>query len=181
MGQLPAGAMTLVETAADARKIQPPRPGGPLAYVTQTTLALDETAEILAILQERFPEIRAPRREDICYATTNRQEAVKAVAARSDMVLVIGAPNSSNSRRLVDVASRAGCRKTALIQRARDIDWPALADVGVLGITAGASAPESLVTEVVEACRGRFGAITVEEVITATEDVAFKLPRGLAA
>ena len=176
MGQLADGAMTLVETVADAEAVAPPTDR--LAYLTQTTLSVDETAEILAVLQRRFPGIRSPAREDICYATTNRQQAVKAIAGASDAFLVIGAPNSSNSLRLVEVAKRAGCPRAALVQRAGDIDWAALAGARRVGISAGASAPEVLVEEVIAAFRAR-GPVEIEEVSVAREDVAFKLPREL--
>ena len=179
MGQLPDGAMTLVETIADVEELDLPE-GTPVAHATQTTLSVDETRDILAALTEKFPDIQSPKKEDICYATTNRQAAAKEIAGRSDAVLVIGAPNSSNSRRLVDVAKQWGCARSALIQRAADIDWDFLSGVKTLGITAGASAPEVLVEEVIEACRTRF-TVSVEEVVTAKEDVHFKLPRVLVA
>ncbi|MEJ2015490.1 MAG: 4-hydroxy-3-methylbut-2-enyl diphosphate reductase [Limibacillus sp.] len=177
MGQLPEGAITLVETLADAERLDPPE-GMPLAYVTQTTLSLDDTAEIVACLSARFPGIEAPRREDICYATTNRQQAVKALAAECDALLVVGAPNSSNSKRLVEVAERAGCPKAFLVQRARDIDWSQLGGIGTLGITAGASAPEVLVEEVVDAFRAHYE-VRLEARDLTKEDVHFKLPRVL--
>ena len=178
MGQLPDGAVSLVETVADAERIDLPRAAA-LAYVTQTTLSVDDTAAIAAALRRRFPDIVGPRKDDICYATTNRQHAVKELAARADAVLVVGAPNSSNSRRLVEVALGAGCGQALLIQRARDIDWSMLAGVTTLGITAGASAPESLVQEVIDAARERF-ALCVEELVVTREDVHFNLPRSLA-
>jgi len=178
MGQLPPGAVTLVETVEDAETLDVPSDGR-LAYVTQTTLSVDDTADIIAVLQRRFPNIEAPRKEDICYATTNRQEAVKAIAARCRAMLVIGAENSSNSKRLVEVALRQGCDKAALIARAGAIDWPWLDGVGTLGITAGASAPEVLVDEVVRACSERYD-VSVQEVEIAREDVVFKLPKVLA-
>ncbi|MBB5689190.1 4-hydroxy-3-methylbut-2-enyl diphosphate reductase [Roseomonas alkaliterrae] len=175
MGQLPEGAVTLVEDAADARRISPPR-GAALAYTTQTTLSVDDTAEIVAILRERFPGIEGPGKEDICYATTNRQAAVKAVAARSDLVIVIGAPNSSNSVRLREVAERAGAPRAVMVQRGADLD-PAIADgCATVGITAGASAPEVLVQEVLARLRERF-AVTTEEVTVAVETVTFRAPR----
>ncbi|HYD67056.1 4-hydroxy-3-methylbut-2-enyl diphosphate reductase [Azospirillum sp.] len=177
MGQLPAGAVLLVETVEDVARVAVADPDN-LAFATQTTLSVDETAGILAALQERFPAIAGPRKEDICYATTNRQQAVKAIAPQVDALLVLGAPNSSNSKRLVEVAKGAGCTRAQLVQRAADIDWSALADVRRLGITAGASAPEVLVEEVIEAARARFD-VTVEQVRTATEDVVFKLPKAL--
>lgn len=175
-GQVPEGAMTLVETPADAEAVAPP--AGPLGFLTQTTLSVDDTADIIAALRRRFPEIEGPRGEDICYATSNRQAAVKALAARSDLVLVLGSANSSNSQRLREVAIRAGA-SAHLIDDAGAIDWSWFAGVGTLGLTAGASAPEILVQEVIAACRQRF-AVAVSEVVTAVEDVAFKLPRRLA-
>jgi len=178
MGQLPEGAVVLVETVADAERVEVADPAN-VAFATQTTLSVDDTADIVAALQRRFPEIDAPRREDICYATTNRQQAVKEIAPRCDAMLVIGAPNSSNSMRLVEVAERHGCTKARLVQRAADIDWGWLDGVARLGITAGASAPELLVDEVIEACRERFD-VAVEEVAIARENVTFKLPRAVA-
>jgi 4-hydroxy-3-methylbut-2-en-1-yl diphosphate reductase len=177
MGQLPEGAVTLIETAADARSFTPRDPAK-LAYATQTTLSIDDTAEIVAILRERFPAIVAPHKEDICYATTNRQESVKRVAPLVDAMLVVGAPNSSNSQRLREVAERAGCRATALVQRADDIDWSLFGAIESLGITAGASAPEVLVEEIIDAFAGRY-AIEVETASTAEESVFFPLPREL--
>jgi 4-hydroxy-3-methylbut-2-enyl diphosphate reductase len=177
MGQLPAGAVALIETAEDARGFQPRNPTK-LAYVTQTTLSLDDTAEMVGILKQRFPAIVGPHKEDICYATTNRQEAVKRVAPRVDAMLVVGAPNSSNSQRLREVAERAGCRTTALVQRAEDIDWSVFGGLRSLGLTAGASAPEVLVEEIINAFRARY-AVEVEVVSTADEDVFFPLPREL--
>jgi 4-hydroxy-3-methylbut-2-en-1-yl diphosphate reductase len=179
MGQVPAGAVTLVETVADAEKISPPMVGG-LAYVTQTTLSVDDTAAIIAVLQRRFPDIHGPKQEDICYATTNRQEAVKASAAKADALLVIGSPNSSNSNRLVDVAKRAGCERALLIDRAADIEWAWLDGVKTLAISAGASAPESLIQEVIDALAVRY-TLAISPVETAIEDVHFKLPRILVA
>lgn len=174
MGQLPEGATTLVPDAAAAHAIAPPA-GVPLAYTTQTTLSVDDTAEIVAILRERFPGIEGPAKEDICYATTNRQAAVKAVAARSELVVVVGAPNSSNSVRLREVAERAGAPRAVMVQRGVELD-PALADgCTTIGITAGASAPEVLVQEVVDRLRERFD-VTTEEVTIAMEDVIFRLP-----
>jgi len=178
MGQLPPGAILLVEGAAQAEQVAVVDPER-LAYVTQTTLSVDDTAEIVDVLRRRFPRIHGPRKDDICYATTNRQEAVKAIARRSGALLVIGAPNSSNSRRLVEVAQRSGCAKARLIQRAAEIDWAWLEGVGSLGLTAGASAPERLVEEVVEALRRRYR-LVIEEVAVTVENVAFKLPRALA-
>ncbi|MBO0763958.1 MAG: 4-hydroxy-3-methylbut-2-enyl diphosphate reductase [Hyphomicrobiaceae bacterium] len=177
LGQLPPGAATLLQTVEDARKFQPRDPER-LAYTTQTTLSLDDTAAIVAALKARFPTIVGPRKEDICYATTNRQAAVKAIAPRCDAMIVVGAPNSSNSLRLVEVAERAGCAKALLVQRAADIAWDTFADMATVGITAGASAPELLVTEIIEAFRARFD-VTVEEVATTEERIAFNVPREL--
>ncbi len=178
MGQLPEGAVVLVETLADVAELHFPA-GTRLAFATQTTLSVDDTAEIIDALRVRYPDIAGPKREDICYATTNRQAAVRALAADVEAVLVIGAPNSSNSRRLVEVARVAGCPKATLVQRASDIDWDWLSGIRRLGISAGASAPEVLVEEVIDACRARF-AVTVDHITVAEEDVEFKLPRLLA-
>jgi 4-hydroxy-3-methylbut-2-enyl diphosphate reductase len=178
MGQLPEGAVKLVETVADAEAFTP-LDASKLAFITQTTLSVDDTAEIVSVLKRRFPAIAAPHKEDICYATTNRQEAVKAIAPRAEAMLVIGAPNSSNSMRLVEVAARAGCAYAALVQRAEDIDWAALGQPRTVGLTAGASAPEVLVDEVVAAFRERFD-VTVEDAPVNRESVQFKLPRALA-
>lgn len=179
MGQLPDGAVRLIETAAGARTY---RPGNPdrLAYITQTTLSVDDTAEIVAILRERFPTVLAPHKEDICYATTNRQAAVKAIADRCDRMIVVGAPNSSNSQRLVEVAERAGCPRAMLVQRAADIAWPEFAGVRTVGVTAGASAPEVLVDEILAAFAERF-TTKVEMTSSAREDISFNLPRELRA
>ncbi len=177
MGQLPAGEVLLVETAADVANLDVRDPNK-LAYITQTTLSIDDTAEIVAALKDRFPAIIGPHKEDICYATTNRQEAVKEIAAKSDAILVIGAPNSSNTRRLVEVGAAAGCDYSQLVQRARDIDWRALDGIKSLGLAAGASAPEVLVDEVIDAFRTRYD-VTVELVETAKEHVEFKVPRIL--
>lgn len=177
-GQVPDGAMTLVETVADAETLAVADPDT-LSFLTQTTLSVDDTHAIVAALQRRFPAIRAPRGEDICYATSNRQAAVKAIAPRVEAMLVIGAPNSSNSLRLVEVAEREGTR-AMLIQRATDIDFDWLGAVSALGITAGASAPEVLVREVVERLATRF-TVAERQVETAIETMAFKLPHGLAA
>jgi 4-hydroxy-3-methylbut-2-enyl diphosphate reductase len=177
MGQLPTNAVTLIETAEDARAFVPRDPGQ-LAYVTQTTLSIDDTAEIVAILKQRFPPIVGPHKEDICYATTNRQEAVKRVAPDVDAMIVVGAPNSSNSQRLREVAERAGCRTAALVQRADDIDWTRFGSIASLGITAGASAPEVLVEEIIDAFAARYE-IDVETISTAQESVFFPLPRDL--
>jgi 4-hydroxy-3-methylbut-2-en-1-yl diphosphate reductase len=178
MGQLPAGSVTLVEDAAQAGMVLPP--DGPLAFTTQTTLSVDDTAEIVAILQARFPHMVGPKKEDICYATTNRQAAVKEVAARSELVIVVGAPNSSNSVRLREVAERAGCPRAVLVQRGRDLDAAIADGMATIGITAGASAPEVLVEEVIARLSERF-AVTTEEITVAVEDVIFKLPAPLTA
>lgn len=179
LGQLPDGAISLVEDEGQAETFTPPDGHGGLAFVTQTTLSVDDTARIVGILRRRFTGIEAPKKEDICYATTNRQEAVKAIAPQVDAMVVIGAPNSSNSKRLVEVGKVAGCTESLLIQKAADLDMAWLAGVGRLGITAGASAPELLVEQVIDACRAHF-AVTVEEVEVAREDVRFKLPRAVA-
>ena len=177
MGQLPPGAVLLVETVEDVARLAPDDPGK-LAYITQTTLSLDDTAEIVAALRARFPAIVGPHKEDICYATTNRQAAVKLVAPQVDAFIVVGAPNSSNSRRLVEVAERAGCPNALLIQRASDLDWSRLAGLRRLGLTAGASAPEALVEEAIGALAERYD-VKVETVRAADEDVTFQLPRAL--
>ena len=177
MGQLPPGEVLLVETVADVARVEVRDPER-LAYVTQTTLSVDDTIEIVAALKARFPQIIGPHKEDICYATTNRQEAVKAIAPRCDALLVVGAPNSSNSKRLVEVAARNGCSYAQLVQRGDAIDWRALEGIGSIGITAGASAPEQLVNEVIDAFRDRYD-VTVETVETAQENVEFKVPRVL--
>lgn len=177
MGQLPDNAMTLIETVDDVKSFEPSDPSN-LAFVTQTTLSVDDTAEIVAALQAKFPGISAPHKEDICYATTNRQEAVKVMAERSELFLVIGAETSSNSKRLVEVAIRAGSDDAKLVASAENVDWSWFENVRTLGLTAGASAPEDLVQGLIAACRARFD-ITVEEVTTATESVVFKLPRVL--
>jgi 4-hydroxy-3-methylbut-2-enyl diphosphate reductase len=179
MGQLPDGTVLLVEDVAQAERIDVPDPGN-LAYATQTTLSVDDTTEIVAVLRRRFPAIQGPKMEDICYATTNRQAAVKAIAERCDALVVIGAPNSSNSMRLVEVAANYGCARSRLVQRAADMDWQWLDGARRLGITAGASAPELLVDELIAACRERYD-VTVEEVRTTEESVVFKLPRQLVA
>jgi len=177
MGQLPPGEVLLVETVADVATLVPRDPER-LAFITQTTLSVDDTAGIVAALKARFPAIVGPHKEDICYATTNRQEAVKAVAPKIEALLVIGAPNSSNSKRLVEVGKRAGCAYSQLLQRASDIDWRAIEGSKAVGVTAGASAPEELVEEVIDAFRARY-AVTVEVVETARENVDFKVPRIL--
>lgn len=177
MGQLPEGEVLLVETVEDVAHVDVRDPAR-LAFVTQTTLSVDDTADIVAALKARFPAIVGPHKEDICYATTNRQEAVKAMAPLCDAMLVVGAPNSSNSKRLVEVGARAGCGYAQLVQRATDIDWRALEGIASLGITAGASAPEVFVNEVIDAFRDRFD-VTIKPVITAEEKVEFKVPRVL--
>ena len=177
-GQVAEGSMTLVETVEDANAIVPARPDR-LAFLTQTTLSVDDTHQIVAALQARFPQIQAPRREDICYATSNRQAAVKAIADRCDAMLVLGAPNSSNSLRLAEVAERTGIR-AQLIERADELDLGWLDGVEVLGVTAGASAPEILVRELIDRLGTQF-VTTSEEVEVTSEDMLFKLPRSLAA
>lgn len=177
MGQLPQGAMTLVQDTEEARSVAPADPSR-LAFITQTTLSVDDTADIIAILRERFPLIVGPRNEDICYATTNRQAAVKAIAADCDLVVVIGSANSSNSQRLREVAERAGARRAILAPRADGLDWSALADVQTLGVTAGASAPETLVQELIGRLRERYE-LTIEDRDVTKEDVVFKLPAPL--
>lgn len=177
MGQLPPGDVLLVETVGDAAQVDVRDPDR-LAFVTQTTLSVHDTADIVAALKNRFPGIVGPHKEDICYATTNRQEAVKTMAPECDAMLVVGAPNSSNSRRLVEVGARAGCAYSQLVQRAGDIDWRSLDGIRSLGITAGASAPEVLIEEVIDAFRDRYD-VTVEMVETAVENVEFKVPRIL--
>lgn len=177
MGQVPDGAVLLVEDVADAERVTPADPDK-LAYITQTTLSVDDTTAIVAVLKRRFPDIVGPRKDDICYATTNRQIAVKTIAPHCDAVMVIGAPNSSNSKRLVEVAARSGCDRSILVQRAAEVDWDALGQVGRLGITAGASAPEVLVEEVINAARDRFD-VTIEEIKVTDETVSFKLPPQL--
>jgi len=178
IGQLPDGAVLLLQSVEDVATVDVADPDN-IAYVTQTTLSIDDTAEIVAALCKRFPLIDGPKKEDICYATTNRQESVKAIARQCDAMLVVGAPNSSNSLRLVEVAERSGCARARLVQRATDIDWDWLGDAKCLGITAGASAPETLVNEVISAVRERFD-VTIEEVSGIEENVTFKLPRDLA-
>ncbi len=177
MGQLPEGEVLLVETPDDVAKLTT-RDASKLAYITQTTLSVDDTIEIVKALQKRFPNIIGPHKEDICYATTNRQEAVKAVAPQIDALLVIGAPNSSNSKRLVEVGANAGCKYSQLVQRAKDIDWRAMDGAKAVGITAGASAPEILINEVINAFKDRYE-ITTEIVETAVENIEFKVPRIL--
>lgn len=177
MGQLPAGAIRLIENIEQAASIDIDDPDK-VAFITQTTLSVDDTAQIVEKLKERFPNIHSPRKEDICYATTNRQAAVKDIAERCDLLLVVGAHNSSNSKRLVEVAERAGCPKSMLVQRAEDLDWDIIGTPGVIGVTAGASAPEVLVQEVLDAFQDRYD-VQVTEVDGVSEDVIFKLPRTL--
>ena len=177
MGQLPEGEVLLVEEAKDVAGLQV-RDAEKLAFVTQTTLSVDDTADVVEALQARFPEIQGPHKEDICYATTNRQESVKAMAAKTNAMLVIGAPNSSNSKRLVEVGAKAGCSYSQLVQSATDIDWRALEGIESIGITAGASAPDVLITEVIDAFKAKYD-VTVEVVETAKENVEFKVPRVL--
>ena len=177
MGQLPEGAITLIETVEDVAALKV-RDTEKLAYVTQTTLSIDDTRDIILALQQRFPVIRGPLREDICYATTNRQEAVKSIAGRIDLLLVVGAPNSSNSKRLVEVGEKNGCARALLVQRAGDLNWAELGGLRTIGVTAGASAPEILVTEIVDAFRDTYD-VTVENVVLREENVSFKLPREL--
>jgi len=177
MGQLPEGHVVLVETPEDVAQLSVDDPDK-LAFVTQTTLSIDDTVDIIAALKTRFPNIVGPHKEDICYATTNRQLAVKDIAPKVDALLVVGAPNSSNSKRLVEVAAKEGCSYAQLVQRATEIDWRALGSIQSVGITAGASAPEVLVNEVIDAFRDRFN-VTVVPVVTAEENVNFKVPRIL--
>lgn len=177
MGQLSAGVMTLIENAAQARAVAPPTPDA-LAYVTQTTLSVDDTAEIVDILQQRFPSIHGPKQADICYATTNRQAAVKAIASQCEALIVVGSPNSSNSNRLVEVARLNGCPVAFLVEGAADVDWQRLHACERIGITAGASAPEILVDQLISASRQHFD-VTVRPIAVATENISFKLPREL--
>lgn len=177
MGQLPEGAVTLVETEADAAKLAPSDPEA-LGFVTQTTLSVEDTAGILKALKERFPALHAPAAESICYATTNRQDAVKETAPGADLYLVVGAPNSSNSRRLVEVAERFGAKMSLLVQRASEIPWNDIGSISTLGLSAGASAPEIIVDEIINAFRERFD-VNVELAITATETEDFPVMRVL--
>ena len=177
MGQLSKGAVTLIETVEDVYNFEPDGSRG-LAFITQTTLSVDDTKDIIAALHNRFPDINAPHKEDICYATTNRQTSVKEIAKHCDLLLVVGAPNSSNSRRLVEVARKTGCENSVLVQRASEIDWDKIKSPDTVGITAGASAPEVLVSEVIGAFQDRFE-VTIDYVETAKESVTFKLPRQL--
>ncbi len=178
MGQLPEGVVTLIETVEDAQGFEP-QDASNIAFVTQTTLSVDDTADIVAKLQERFPAIAAPHKEDICYATTNRQAAVKAIGEGSDLVLVVGAPNSSNSVRLVEVAKRAGAKEAFLVPSAEQVDWSWFDGASRVGISAGASAPEDLVEDLIAAIAERFD-LTIEDVEVAREDVVFKLPKEVA-
>ncbi|MCY4032336.1 MAG: 4-hydroxy-3-methylbut-2-enyl diphosphate reductase [Hyphomicrobiales bacterium] len=177
MGQLPEGAIILVENIKDVDAITPRTPER-LAYITQTTLSLDDTAEIVAALQKRFPEIKGPHREDICYATANRQMAVKNIAGKVDIMLVVGAHNSSNSLRLVEVAKQSGCERAQLINHVGDIDWDEFAAPECVGLTAGASAPEKLLQEIIAEMQGRFQ-LVIEEIAATEERVSFKLPAAL--
>lgn len=177
MGQLAEGAVTLIETEADAATFAPANPEA-LGFVTQTTLSVEDTAGIIRALQERFPQLHAPAAESICYATTNRQEAVKDTAAGADLYLIVGAPNSSNSRRLVEVAERAGATMSLLVQRASEIPWNDITDISTLGLSAGASAPEIIVDEIIDAFRQRFE-VTIDLAITATETEDFPVMRVL--
>ncbi len=177
MGQLPVGAIRLIETVEDAEALQV-RDATKLAYVTQTTLSVDDTKDVIEVLRRRFPAITGPFKEDICYATTNRQEAVKSIAAHIDVLLVVGAPNSSNSMRLVEVGVKSGCPRGQLVQRATDLDWATLQGLKTIGLTAGASAPEVLVNEIIDAFRLHYD-VTVENVVLREENVSFKLPREL--
>jgi 4-hydroxy-3-methylbut-2-enyl diphosphate reductase len=177
LGQLPEGAVTLLETVDDVQTFTPRDPAR-LAYITQTTLSVDDTTDMVEALKTRFPLIQGPHKDDICYATTNRQSAVKAIANRCDAILVVGAPNSSNSKRLVEVALRAGCPKAMLVQKASEIPWDNLQNIRSLGLTAGASAPEILVNDIIDQFKARYD-VEVEVVTTAKEDVIFKIPRAL--
>ena len=177
MGQLPPGAVVLVQSKDEAETVAVPDPAR-LAYATQTTLSVDDVADIVDVLKRRFPAIHGPAKADICFATTNRQAAVKAIAPRSDLVIVVGAPNSSNSNRLVEVAKLTGARDAMLVERAADIDWARLEGVRTLGLTAGASAPEVLVEDVIAGLRERY-ALVVETVMVTREDTVFSLPKAL--
>jgi len=177
MGQLPKGAVVLIETVEDAKKLVVRDPAM-LAYITQTTLSVDDTSDVIAVLRQRFPAIRGPVKEDICYATTNRQDAVKSIAGQIELLLVVGAPNSSNSKRLVEVGVKSGCPRGELVQRAADLNWSTLKDLKTIGLTAGASAPEVLVNEIIDAFRVHFD-VTVEKVVLREENVSFKLPKEL--
>jgi 4-hydroxy-3-methylbut-2-en-1-yl diphosphate reductase len=179
MGQLSEGAVILVETVGDVGRLSFDR-DAQLAYITQTTLSVDDTAQVVAALKKRFPNIAGPHKDDICYATSNRQDAIKTIAPHAEVVLVIGSPNSSNSMRLVEVARKAGAKTAQLVENAGAIDWDWIADASVVGLSAGASAPEVLVNEVIAAFRARYD-VTVEEAVVTREVVEFKLPRALAA
>jgi len=179
MGQLPEGAVILVETVGDVGRLAFEK-SAQLAYITQTTLSVDDTAQVVAALKKRFPNIAGPHKDDICYATTNRQDAIKTIAPHAELVLVIGSPNSSNSMRLVEVARKAGAKTARLIENADAIDWDWIQGASIVGLSAGASAPEILVDEVIAAFRARYD-VTIEEAIVTREDVEFKLPRALAA
>ena len=177
MGQLPRGAVTLIETVADAEAIIV-RDAAKISFITQTTLSVDDTADVIRVLQRRFPAICGPVKEDICYATTNRQDAVKSIAEKIDLLLVVGAPNSSNSMRLVEVGLKAGCPRGFLVQRATELKWDELQGLSTIGVTAGASAPEVLVNEIIDAFRAHYE-LSVEKVVLREENVSFKLPREL--
>jgi 4-hydroxy-3-methylbut-2-en-1-yl diphosphate reductase len=177
MGQLPPAAVQLIETVADAEALRV-KDAAKLAYITQTTLSVDDTADVIAVLRRRFPLIKGPVKEDICYATTNRQEAVKSIANEIDLLLVVGAPNSSNSKRLVEVGEKNGCPRGLLVQRATDLEWDSLQGLRTVGLTAGASAPEVLVNEIIDAFRKHYD-VTVEKVVLREENVSFKLPKEL--
>jgi 4-hydroxy-3-methylbut-2-en-1-yl diphosphate reductase len=177
MGQLPKGAVVLIEDVKDAEVLTVKDPEK-LAYITQTTLSVDDTMDVIAVLRRRFPAIKGPVKEDICYATTNRQEAVKSIAEQIDLLLVVGAPNSSNSKRLVEVGVNNGCPRGLLVQRAAELDWSTLQGLKTIGLTAGASAPEVLVNEIIDAFRAHYD-VSVEKVVLREENVSFKLPREL--
>ncbi len=177
MGQLPKGAVVLIETPLDAESLAV-RDAAKLAFITQTTLSVDDTAEVIVVLKRRFPLIRGPVKEDICYATTNRQDAVKSIAREIELLIVVGAPNSSNSKRLVEVGIKNGCPRGELVQRASDLKWAELQGLSTIGLTAGASAPEVLVNEIIDAFRDHYD-VTVEKVTLREENVSFKLPKEL--
>jgi 4-hydroxy-3-methylbut-2-en-1-yl diphosphate reductase len=179
MGQLPQGAVTLIETVEDAETLSISNPGK-VSYITQTTLSVDDTTDIISVLRRRFPAIHGPVKEDICYATTNRQEAVKSISTQIDLLLVVGAPNSSNSKRLVEVGEKNGCPRGLLVQRASDLNWADLQGLRTVGVTAGASAPEILVNELIDAFRAHYD-VSVEKVTLRDENVSFKLPKELRA
>ena len=177
LGQLPEEAICLVETIEDVQAITLPE-NTQVGYITQTTLSVDDTKEIIQALQKKFPLIKGPKKDDICYATTNRQLAIKSIAKKADLILVIGSPNSSNSQRLVETAKKAGCKHAYLIDTAQEIQWDLLHDIRTLGLAAGASAPEELVQEVIEACQQRFSVDITEEIV-AEENIEYKLPKFL--